>query len=69
MRLPVNISPTLDVSIAGGAVTLTPRQGLAVAEQLARAAFRAAMAEEAVRYGVPLDGPATKPRTRRGVPA
>lgn len=63
MRLPLHISPALDIAIGAVTVQLTPRQGLALAEDLARKAFRAAMTEEAVRHGVPLDVPA--PRTRR----
>lgn len=46
-RLPVEVSENLSVSIAGHSVRLTPSQSLDLAEDLARKAFRRALAEEA----------------------
>jgi hypothetical protein len=43
----IRISDDLTVAIGGSAVTLTPTQGLDLAEQLARKSFRRAMIEEA----------------------
>ena len=44
---PIQVSTDLDVTIGGARVTLTPSQGLDLAEDLARKSFRRALAEEA----------------------
>ena len=45
-RAPVIITDNLTVTIGAEHVTLSPRQGLELAETLARKSFRRAMAEE-----------------------
>lgn len=56
--LPLTLSDDLRLSLGGCTdVVLTPRQGLSLAEDLARKAFRQAMTEEATKAGVPLDPP------------
>ncbi len=63
--LPLTLSDDLRLSLGGCTdVVLTPRQGLNLAETLARKSFRAAMTEEAVRHGVPLDKPIARPRPK-----
>jgi hypothetical protein len=47
--LPVKISDDLVIAIGGAEQALSPRQGLALAERLARKAFRRVLAEEANR--------------------
>ena len=56
--LPLLISDDLRISIGGRhGITLTPSQGLTVAEDLTRKAFRRAMTEEAEKAGLTLDAP------------
>lgn len=69
LRLPLSISPTLAVRIGDAATQLTPRQGLAIAEDLTRKSFRRVMAEEAERHGVPLDAPSSRPLAKRSAAA
>jgi len=44
---PLSISDDLTLAIGAARITLSPRQGLELAEQLARKSFRRAMSEEA----------------------
>lgn len=67
LRPPLTVSPSLSVAIGKAVVRLTPRQGLALAEELARKSFRAAMTEEAERHGVPLDRPKARLRRAEGL--
>ena len=56
--LPLLISDDLCITIGGRrGVTLTPSQGLSLAEDLTRKAFRRAMTEEAAKAGIVLDDP------------
>ena len=56
--LPLTISDDLCIAIGGRhGITLTPSQGLTVAEELTRKAFRRAMTEEAEKAGLTLDAP------------
>lgn len=58
--LPLAISDDLRITIGGRrGVTLTPSQGLTLAEDLTRKAFRRAMTEEAIKAGIVLDDPNT----------
>ncbi len=52
---------TLALAIGSTSAPLSPTQGLRLAEQLARASFRAVLEDEARR----LDPPSPAPRTRR----
>ena len=54
--LPIDISEDLDFRLAGASVRLTPSQGLDLAEQIARKAFRRALAEEAASDAQPQTG-------------
>jgi hypothetical protein len=47
--LPIGVSDDLTVAIGAASVTLSPRQGLALAEMLARKSFRQALALEAAK--------------------
>lgn len=56
--LPLLVSDDLCITIVRRrSVTLTPSQGLTLAEDLTRKAFRRAMTEEAERAGIMLDDP------------
>jgi len=43
----IRVSTDLDISIGAARVTLSPSQGLDLAEEIARKSFRRALAEEA----------------------
>jgi hypothetical protein len=62
MPLPIRITPDLTVALGGAAVTISPAQGMRLAEQLIRRSTRKMMVEEA------LAAPAM-PRRRRPEPA
>lgn len=56
--LPLVVSDDLRITIGGRrSGPLTPSQGLTLAEDLTRKAFRRAMTEEAERAGIVLDEP------------
>ncbi len=56
--LPLLVSDDLCITIGRRrGVTLTPSQGLTLAEDLTRKAFRRAMTEEAIKAGIVLDDP------------
>ncbi len=51
--LPFTIDDTLRLAIGGSSIVLSPRQGLRLAEELARKSFRAALTQEAALLEAP----------------